>query len=141
MVYLDVPQDVAAARGCYGGERYERREMQERVAREFEAMSSRVADWEVLDACRDIDAIHEVRGGGLALSFDRPWGVWRTYRSFNPALRISGHQGDRGEGCGGVSPGPSPPEAVGLPGARVMRCLSVVTPWHAIGRSLTVLLR
>jgi len=59
VVYLDVPQDVAAARGCYGGERYERREMQERVAREFEAMSSRVADWEVLDACRDIDAIHE----------------------------------------------------------------------------------
>lgn len=58
-LFLDIPPDVAAARGGYGDERYERGELQEKVRGLFYDLM-RMADGtdiSVIDAGQDVDQV------------------------------------------------------------------------------------
>ena len=55
VIYLELSQDEASRRGGYGGERYEKREMQARVAEEFAHLRDGRVEWSVVDAARDAD--------------------------------------------------------------------------------------
>mmetsp|Transcript_26874 Transcript_26874/g.55007 ORF Transcript_26874/g.55007 Transcript_26874/m.55007 type:complete len:271 (-) Transcript_26874:99-911(-) len=64
VIFLDVDREEAERRGGYGGERYERRDMQERVRRKFDELQE--ADkaegrvpWYVIDAGRTVDEVQE----------------------------------------------------------------------------------
>ncbi|KAJ3280738.1 hypothetical protein HK104_000435 [Borealophlyctis nickersoniae] len=53
VVYLDVPVDVAAGRGGFGGERYEQVEVQKRVREVF--MELRDGRWKCLDGTKSLE--------------------------------------------------------------------------------------
>lgn len=57
VLLLDMPVEVAATRGSYGAERYEKLDMQRRVQQNYHAL--RDASWHVLDASQAPDAVHE----------------------------------------------------------------------------------
>jgi len=57
LMYLELSLEAASARGGFGEERYETTEMQQSVKRCFEDMKEEW--WDVLDANRDMDVIHE----------------------------------------------------------------------------------
>lgn len=65
VVFLDLPVDVAGGRDGFGGERYERTELQERVRGCFEEVRSREGGglgggwWTVVDASKGIDEVAE----------------------------------------------------------------------------------
>ena len=61
--YLDLPAEDAERRGDFGAERYERGDMQRRVADNFRALidgdaRARPGLWHVLDARRSIEDLH-----------------------------------------------------------------------------------
>ncbi|KAK9826824.1 hypothetical protein WJX81_004382 [Elliptochloris bilobata] len=56
IIYLELSIEDAMARGGFGGERYEREELQREVARQFMAM--RDGAWHVLDASQSEGALH-----------------------------------------------------------------------------------
>lgn len=64
VIFLDLTQDEAEKRGGYGGERYEKREMQIRVRERFSELqlqdeqSGQVA-WHVVNAARSIEEVQE----------------------------------------------------------------------------------
>lgn len=55
--FLHLSVEAAAARGGFGGERYERPAIQEAVLRQFEALKSE--EWKMVDAARSIEEIQE----------------------------------------------------------------------------------
>ncbi|KAG0233679.1 hypothetical protein BGW42_007265 [Actinomortierella wolfii] len=55
--FLDLPTDEAEKRGGFGEERYEKRELQERVRSLF--LKLRDTEWTVIDARQSIDAMHD----------------------------------------------------------------------------------
>ena len=60
VLFLDVPQEVAASRGGYGEERYEKREIQDRVRSMFASIRSEEmawVNWKVVDAARAVDEV------------------------------------------------------------------------------------
>lgn len=60
VLFLNLPQEVAAARGGYGAERYEKREIQDRVGSMFARIRSEemaVVNWKVVDAARAVDKV------------------------------------------------------------------------------------
>ena len=63
VIYLDLPTEDAERRGDFGAERYERGDMQRRVADNFRALidgdaRARPGLWHVLDARRSIEDLH-----------------------------------------------------------------------------------
>lgn len=64
VIFLDLDQDEAEKRGGYGGERYEKRELQIRVRQRFAELQSldeksgRVP-WHVVDASKSIEEVHQ----------------------------------------------------------------------------------
>ena len=64
VIYLDLPTEDAERRGDFGAERYERGDMQRRVADNFRQLidgdaRARPGLWHVLDARRSIEDLHE----------------------------------------------------------------------------------
>jgi len=64
VIFLDLSQDEAELRGGYGGERYEKRDMQVRVRQRFAELQridegANAVPWTVVDAARDIEQVHE----------------------------------------------------------------------------------
>eukprot|EP00239_Pterosperma_sp_CCMP1384_P007212 CAMPEP_0197848984 /NCGR_PEP_ID=MMETSP1438-20131217/10576_1 /TAXON_ID=1461541 /ORGANISM="Pterosperma sp., Strain CCMP1384" /LENGTH=216 /DNA_ID=CAMNT_0043461473 /DNA_START=121 /DNA_END=771 /DNA_ORIENTATION=- len=57
VLYLQVPVDVAAKRGGYGEERYEKAEFQKTVGEQFEQLKD--DKWHVIDASADLDTVTE----------------------------------------------------------------------------------
>jgi len=62
VIFLDLNQEQAERRGGYGGERYEKREMQLRVRRRFHELregdeADGVVPWHVVDASRSIEEV------------------------------------------------------------------------------------
>ena len=60
VLFLDVPQEVAASRGGYGEERYEKREIQDRARSMFASIRSEEmawVNWKVVDAARAVDEV------------------------------------------------------------------------------------
>ena len=64
VVFLDLDQDVAETRGGYGGERYEKRDLQVRVRQRFaelrrmdEERGAAGVPWHVVDASRTMDEV------------------------------------------------------------------------------------
>ena len=60
VVFLDIDPAVAAARGGFGEERYERAELQAQVRRNFEEVGRRegqAVGWKVVDAGREVEAV------------------------------------------------------------------------------------
>ncbi|KAG6543207.1 hypothetical protein Mapa_015457 [Marchantia paleacea] len=58
VLYLDIQPEVAARRGEYGVERYEKVEFQTRVASHYQAM--RDSTWQIVDADQTVDEIQQV---------------------------------------------------------------------------------
>lgn len=56
--YLDISAEVAAARGGYGGERYEKLEIQKKVEKVFKSLKD--TTWQSVDATQSIDSIQSV---------------------------------------------------------------------------------
>jgi dTMP kinase len=64
--FLNLSAEAAAARGGFGGERYERPAFQEAVLREFEGL--RGPEWQVVDAARSVEEIQtELRAAAAAV--------------------------------------------------------------------------
>jgi dTMP kinase len=69
VLFMDIPLEKAAARGGFGGERYETPEMQRTVRQRFDALRDEVealapaapppCEWVVVDAAGTIEDIHE----------------------------------------------------------------------------------
>jgi len=59
VVFLDIAPEAAALRGGYGEERYEKREMQERVRGKFKRVAESVEGWVELDAGRGLEEVKE----------------------------------------------------------------------------------
>jgi dTMP kinase len=60
VIFLDLPPEVAGGREGYGGERYEKREMQERVRGVFEEVRRREpGEWTVVDASAGVEEVAE----------------------------------------------------------------------------------
>lgn len=58
VVFLDISQQSAAARGGFGGERYEESTMQGRVRELFSVVGSSEGDfWKVVDAARSVEDV------------------------------------------------------------------------------------
>ena len=65
VIFLDLDQDEAEKRGGYGGERYEKRDMQQRVRKRFAELqqfdkiegNGRVP-WYIVDASQSVDDVH-----------------------------------------------------------------------------------
>ncbi len=57
VIFLDLPADVAAQRGSYGSEVYERVEFQEAVARAYDCIPSNGAAWVKIDAALPAEEI------------------------------------------------------------------------------------
>ncbi|GBG62345.1 hypothetical protein CBR_g30299 [Chara braunii] len=55
--YLQIPPEIAAGRGQYGEERYERLSFQKLVAKQFENLMNDDGRWHVIDAQKGIDEI------------------------------------------------------------------------------------
>ncbi|KAJ7515407.1 hypothetical protein O6H91_22G012400 [Diphasiastrum complanatum] len=58
VLYLNIPAEVAAARGGYGAERYEDIGFQKKVALQFELL--RASNWEVVDGRLSFDDVQEI---------------------------------------------------------------------------------
>lgn len=60
---LDLDPHVAASRGAYGAERYEKVDFQTKVRAQFHALGQRMTQyrkaWVVVDASQDADAVSE----------------------------------------------------------------------------------
>lgn len=56
VVYMDISPEASAARGGYGGERYEKMEFQAKVVQQFRALED--SRWARIDAVGDIESIH-----------------------------------------------------------------------------------
>ncbi|KAF9434910.1 hypothetical protein BGZ76_007214 [Entomortierella beljakovae] len=54
--FLDLPTSEAERRGGFGDERYETRELQERVRKVFLELKSK--EWVMIDACKSVTAMH-----------------------------------------------------------------------------------
>lgn len=74
-LFLDLSEEVAATRGGYGEERYEKAETQRKVRDAFASLRARDADkqeWQVIDAAQSLDrvthAIWQAVDGALAES-------------------------------------------------------------------------
>ncbi|KAJ6256654.1 hypothetical protein Dda_8519 [Drechslerella dactyloides] len=68
VIFLDISQDAAAARGGYGQERYEKAEMQARVRALFEEMRADERDkedWWVVDAGGDVEEVADAVWAGV----------------------------------------------------------------------------
>ena len=61
VLYLDVSPEVAAARGGYGQERYEKEAFQQEVRRCYQDLRGEVPQgtWHVVDAGRSVDEVHD----------------------------------------------------------------------------------
>lgn len=60
VLYLDISAEVAAARGGYGGERYEKLEFQKKVEQKFKSLKD--TTWQSVDATQSMDSIQsEIR--------------------------------------------------------------------------------
>ncbi|KAA8910443.1 thymidylate kinase-domain-containing protein [Sphaerosporella brunnea] len=60
IIFLDLPPDVAAERAGFGGERYEKREMQEKVREVFKTVREREqGEWTVVDASASVEEVTE----------------------------------------------------------------------------------
>eukprot|EP00736_Rhodelphis_marinus_P014535 Rmarinus@m.8648 len=59
VLFLQLPPSVAESRASYGEERYEKREFQEVVRKQFELLGTRVPDsvWKTVDASGSIDEV------------------------------------------------------------------------------------
>ena len=59
--FLKLSAKAAENRAEYGGERYEKAEFQQRVAKQFELLKQedKGERWQVVDASRDIESIHQ----------------------------------------------------------------------------------
>lgn len=55
VLYLDIPNSVAATRGQYGEERYEKQEFQLKVAKVYEQLKE--SNWKVLDASQSVEEL------------------------------------------------------------------------------------
>ena len=63
VIFLDLPAELAEGREGFGGERYEKRELQEKVRKVFGEVRRREGgDWNVIDATKGIDAVAEEVG-------------------------------------------------------------------------------
>ncbi len=60
VIYLDLPVDVAQARGGFGEERYETVELQKMVAQQFRELSD--GSWHIVDARQTVEDIHSQVG-------------------------------------------------------------------------------
>ncbi|KAF9173166.1 hypothetical protein BGX20_003932, partial [Mortierella sp. AD010] len=54
--FLDLPTSEAERRGGFGEERYEKRELQEKVRDVFLKLQSK--EWVMIDACKSVEAMH-----------------------------------------------------------------------------------
>ncbi|KAG0004601.1 hypothetical protein BGZ80_004777 [Entomortierella chlamydospora] len=54
--FLDLPTSEAERRGGFGEERYEKRELQEKVRDVFLQLQSK--EWVMIDACKSVEAMH-----------------------------------------------------------------------------------
>ena len=74
VIYLHLSVDEAAKRGDYGAERYEKRDFQEKVQKEFDRL--REPSWHVIDARQTVaelhDAIAKLALATVAASADKP---------------------------------------------------------------------
>jgi thymidylate kinase len=57
VVYLDLPIEVAEARGGFGEERYETRELQNKVLRKFQQLND--GTWHIVDASMAFNDVHK----------------------------------------------------------------------------------
>lgn len=56
-IFLDLPIEIAEKRGGWGEERYEKKEMQNRVRGAF--LQLREEEWMVIDAREAVESVHE----------------------------------------------------------------------------------
>ncbi|KZP01703.1 thymidylate kinase [Calocera viscosa TUFC12733] len=63
VLFLDITPEKAAERGGYGEERYEKREMQERVREVFKGFQDEGGPWVEVDAGRPLEEVTEVMWG------------------------------------------------------------------------------
>ncbi|KAI5084033.1 hypothetical protein GOP47_0000202 [Adiantum capillus-veneris] len=57
VLYLNIPPEVAAARGGYGGERYEKMDFQLEVAKYYKKLQD--STWQTIDATKSIEEVQE----------------------------------------------------------------------------------
>jgi dTMP kinase len=78
-LYLEVPVEVAEARGEYGEERYEKREFQAKVRTAFEGLKARFPEWQVVDGQPPPPEVHAkvlaLAEGALASAAGAPIGT------------------------------------------------------------------
>ncbi|KNC97162.1 thymidylate kinase [Spizellomyces punctatus DAOM BR117] len=59
VIYMEIPIEVAATRGGFGGERYEKIEFQEKVRGCFKQLKEQDPTWRVIDADRPVEEIQK----------------------------------------------------------------------------------
>ncbi|TPX69062.1 dTMP kinase [Spizellomyces sp. 'palustris'] len=59
VIYMEIPIEVAATRGGFGGERYEKIEFQEKVRGIFKQLKEQDPTWRVIDAGRPVEEIQK----------------------------------------------------------------------------------
>jgi len=81
-LFLDLAPELAAARGGYGTERYEKEALQARVRALFTSMGNETPGWVTVDAGRDREAVAQdlwAHVGPFAHGTDLPIGrLWTT---------------------------------------------------------------
>eukprot|EP00249_Psilotum_nudum_P006230 c19566_g1_i1 orf=272-916(+) len=58
VLYLNIPAEIAAERGGYGGERYEHLNFQKKVAEKFQLLYD--PTWQIVDAFQPLDDVQEL---------------------------------------------------------------------------------
>lgn len=58
VLYLNIPAEIAAERGGYGGERYEKIEFQMEVYKQYRLLQD--PTWQVVDATKSMDQVQEI---------------------------------------------------------------------------------
>eukprot|EP00735_Rhodelphis_limneticus_P014664 TRINITY_DN8730_c0_g1::TRINITY_DN8730_c0_g1_i1::g.23840::m.23840 TRINITY_DN8730_c0_g1::TRINITY_DN8730_c0_g1_i1::g.23840 ORF type:complete len:226 (+),score=30.59,sp/P23919/KTHY_HUMAN/49.28/4e-70,Thymidylate_kin/PF02223.12/3.1e-45,AAA_28/PF13521.1/0.00044,AAA_14/PF13173.1/0.05,AAA_14/PF13173.1/8.3e+02,KTI12/PF08433.5/0.071,MobB/PF03205.9/0.25,MobB/PF03205.9/1.3e+03,DUF463/PF04317.7/0.18 TRINITY_DN8730_c0_g1_i1:63-740(+) len=56
--FLELTPEQAASRGGFGQERYEKKELQEKVLSEFHALAAETPHWRTIDAARPVEEIY-----------------------------------------------------------------------------------